>query len=175
METLRAANDLCACMSARSGAGFATQMLYELHEQRSLEMHREVLEMCRDALGGVHPLTLTAMNNMGNALHTVGMRLVAEETPEDPPEGRAAAGQAALKESSALLRESLERSKEVLGATHIDTLVTASNMAALLQHQGELDEAAALVREAIEGVSEAKKAMGDAHPHARELLEELEC
>ena len=90
-------------------------------------------------------------------------------------------GADAMAEGLALLREALEGSREVLGPTHLNTLITSANLGALLRDHtevaSELKEAEALVQAAIDGLQVASSNGREAHPHVqyvRRGLEELD-
>ena len=138
-------------------------LLYETGEYESATpLYRKALSIGRSKLGDRHPVTLTSMNNLGNLLHTVGMKQI---DTFGAPSLAVAPGEDALREATELLREALEKSREILGGGHLNTLISTSNLGALLRNRGELDEAAALIRDAVEGVATAGRRIGGRHPH----------
>ena len=75
-------------------------------------------------LGGTHPDTLTARNNLATAYQDAGR----------------------LEEAIALLERTLTDAEHVLGGTHPDTLGSRNNLATAYQDAGRLDEAEDLIR-----------------------------
>ena len=58
-------------------------------------------------------------------------------------------------------RETFERSQEVLGASHLDALLYANNLAIMLADQGRLPEAEELLRTTLDGL---RSTGGEKHP-----------
>ena len=57
------------------------------------------------------------------------------------------------------------------------TLITRSNLGALLRNMGELDEAASCIREAVKGATEVGRTRGELDPqmaHLREGFDQLD-
>ena len=107
----------------------------------------------------VPPLSPCAhAKQLGNLLHTVGLRRMNEPSPDAGPSD--APGADELQEAAALLRESLERSRGVLGDRNLNTHITRSNLGAVLRNLGALDEAASCIREAVEGVAAVGRTRG---------------
>ena len=75
-------------------------------------------------LGGTHPDTLTARNNLATAYQDARR----------------------LEEAIALLERTLTDAEHVLGGTHPDTLGSRNNLATAYQDAGRLDEAEDLIR-----------------------------
>ena len=155
------------CLKAYNALG---SLLYQRREtEAAISIYREAFTTGLTALGDRHPIVLTSMNNLGNALHTRGLQQM--ETfgaPADSP------GKVELDEAAQLLRDALERSRDVLGAQHMDTLISSSNLGVLLRNRGDrLDEAKDLIRVAVEGVAEARTVLGDTHPHVSHMQEGL--
>lgn len=72
----------------------------------------------------------------------------------------------------------MELSTQSLGAGHVDTLISRSNLGACLRTLGQESEAKALIRGAVEGINEIRKGLGDGHPHALALdsgMDQLEA
>ena len=73
-----------------------------------------------------------------------------------------------LSEAETLQRETLERLKKTLGASHPDTQVCEANLAIVLRAQGRAEEAEALQLKVITGLGEA---LGNDHPSVTALRE----
>ena len=98
-------------------------------------------------------------SNLGNLLHTRGYR---RKTQAD------------LQEAYPLLHEAVQMSVEALGAEHIQTLISRSNLGACLRTMGREEEASSLIRAAVEGIAEYRKQLGDANPDSALLHSGME-
>lgn len=157
-STLRAMNALASCCCERGDF------------ERAEPLYRQALTLGRGALGDSHPVTLTAMNNLGNFLHALALQRGQEHNGDKLAD---APGSEAMEEAASLLRESLERSRRLLGARSLNTLITGSNFGACLRSMGKLDEAAVLIREAVEGVAEVAHGREEREPDMEYVHEGL--
>ena len=70
--------------------------------------------------------------------------------------------QGQYEEAAAMMRQTWDVQRRVLGAEHPGTLTTASNLAYALYRQGQLDEAAAMARQALDV---QRRVLGAKHPN----------
>jgi hypothetical protein len=113
------------------------------------------------------------MNLLGNLLHARGLtqpRFIAGRGPNKARERE-------LNEGAQLLRESLDASRAVHGAQHLETLISASNLGSALRSLGGErndramgDEASALIKEAVEGIADAWAGDLERQPRARAMV-----
>lgn len=123
----------------RSLMGQAIQLRYDGEMEASLAMHREVVARRTDLLGPDHPATLSAHNNLGVILQTMGMFDAARTAYSTAAEGRL----------------------EVLGQDHEDTLEAQANLGGLERAAGNVDASESL----LQGVYErALESLGETHP-----------
>ena len=94
-----------------------------------------------------------------------------------PGRGPNKAREQELAEGAALLRQSLEASQAAHGTTHLDSLISASNLGSALRSlggeradQAVRDEASALIKEAVEGIADAFAGEMERRPRARDAL-----
>ncbi|PVF91851.1 hypothetical protein CPB86DRAFT_802509 [Serendipita vermifera] len=113
-------------LSIRGRLGSALARCGEWKEAEEVE--REVLELCKESLGPLHPDTIAAMNNLASTLHVRGQLEGAEQ----------------------MKREALELREEILGSRHPDTIATMHNLASTLVDRGQLEEAEKIQQEVLE-------------------------
>jgi tetratricopeptide (TPR) repeat protein len=154
--------------------------LYEPYEQRQADLdaalahYRKALALCEEALGQRHPLTLTTMNNLGNILHSRSLAQPKFVAGRGPNQQRAAQ----LEESATLLRTALEQSRHLLGHSHLETLISSSNLGSCLRSmddEQQRDEASQLIQHAVEGIANAWADAGRSQAHSAALRQGLEA
>jgi tetratricopeptide (TPR) repeat protein len=118
-----------------------------LHD-RAEAIVRRVLEVRIETLGEAHPLSLDAMNRLGNILFAAGR--YDELEPID--------------------RRTLQIRRRVLGPDHPDTLRSLNGLGATLFTAGRYAEAAELFEEALAG---QRRQLGDSHPDTLALESNL--
>ena len=121
----------------------------------SLDLHKELLESCRQAFGQLDPHTLACVSSLGRVMEELGRLDEAEHLQRDVVEVSKASlgsnhpetlrfsnnlacllhGRGRLIEARQLHAEVLKFRKEGLGNKHLDSLVSANNLACLLQEQ----------------------------------------
>lgn len=84
-----------------------------------------------------------------------------------------APGAEAMRESAALLRESLEKSVSTLGERHLDVAITRLNLGTLLRNKGELDEAKKLTGLAVAGIENASRTRAAHDPQLAQINDGL--
>ena len=97
--------------------------------EQSNELYQSLVSARREKHGNRHPLTLHAIGALSK-VHTKRGEYHAAES---------------------LAREATATSRELLGSLHPDSLRQLNNLAAVLMHQGKLDEATTATLETIEG------------------------
>ncbi|KAG8737943.1 hypothetical protein FRC10_007523, partial [Ceratobasidium sp. 414] len=105
-------------------------------EEERLWTH--VVEARKQALGGLHPNTLTSMDKLASTYQNQGR----------------------WDEAEALLEQVLDARKQVLGKLHPDTLTSMNNLASTYQDQGQWNKAEALQ---IRVTGARKQALGELH------------
>jgi hypothetical protein len=66
-----------------------------------------------------------------------------------------------LSDAAAMQRDTLEKSRRILGEEHLDTIWAMSPLAIILRHQGKLSDAAAVQRDVLE---KRQRILGEEHP-----------
>ncbi|KAK1240245.1 hypothetical protein MKX08_007687 [Trichoderma sp. CBMAI-0020] len=155
-----------------------TDLLYKVaHSTSLLGKHRDaeslyhrLLELRTKISCAEHPNTLTAMNNLADALYSqkkyseavVILRHVLEQRTkllgvEHPNTllsmnnlASALHGQGKYNEAKKILQQVLELQTKVLGAGNLTTLISTSNLAQLCRSEGNYNEAEAIHRQALE-------------------------
>ncbi|KAG8744012.1 hypothetical protein FRC10_010991 [Ceratobasidium sp. 414] len=100
---------------------------------------RHVVDARKQALGELHPDTLTSMNNLASTYSNQGR----------------------WNEAEALQMQVLHARKQTLGELHSDTLTSMNNLALTYQNQGRWNDAEALQ---VQVLDEKKQTLGELHP-----------
>ena len=119
------------------------------HLDEAENMYRSLVESFASSMGKDHPNTLSLMSNFASFL-------VAER-------GR-------YEEGLALLDETLDMRRQVLGEEHPMTLATIDKKAQILRRLGRLEEAEQLIRELLET---QKRVFGEDHPETVDSVNSL--
>ncbi len=121
--------------------GWATWCLLDLSDSfaRAIESGEHVVADRERVLGGTHPVTLTARNDLATAYQDAGR----------------------LEEAIPLLERTLSDAEHVLGGTHPETLGARNDLATAYQDAGRLEEAIALLERTL---SDAERVLGGTHP-----------
>ncbi len=115
------------------------------------DIFRRAIALC-ERHEGKTPNYASLLNNLGTLLHQRGVVLGHRES---------------LRESMDVIHQGLMLNKVLLGPRHTTTLDNTTNLAAMLQTTGELEEAEILYREAIPILRSIR---GDRHPQILVLL-----
>lgn len=105
----------------------------------ALPLQQEALEIRQRELGVNDPLTLHAMNRMGDLYYSMGD----------------------LEEARRYYQLALEGSRKHLGQDHYETLQSLTNVGEILHASGQLEEALAVVQEALDS---HRRVLGNEHP-----------
>ncbi len=135
---------------ARQTLATAAELAFALWQQGQMEeaeqRFRSTLETCRRVLGNDDRQTVGLIFQLASFL---GDR--AARNPGHPD---------GFLETEALLEEALESNRKVLGDTHADTLETIQLLGMTRMMRGDLDEAARLMSEALDGM---RQTLGPSH------------
>ena len=93
------------------------------------ELLKKALDSLKNKVGGKHPASLIAMNNLAIAYNVTGKRQEAEE----------------------LWKDTIGIQRRVLGDDHPDTLITKATLGGVYMFQGRSDEAEKLLLETLKG------------------------
>jgi len=139
----------------------------------SLALYREALTGAQRTLGASHPLTLTSMNNLGNLHHARALLMPKFIVGRGANKER----EKELQTGSALLRQALEASRTVRGSSHLETLISTSNLGSALRTLGKeqsdatiSEEARVLIKDAVEGIADAWVADLERMPRVKDDL-----
>ncbi|KAJ6535373.1 hypothetical protein DFH09DRAFT_1404452 [Mycena vulgaris] len=116
--------------------------------KKAAQLHVIVVERRRRILGGEHPDTLSAMNNLANTYSELGQSQEAEQ----------------------LQVEVLKQQRKMLGEEHPDTLTATNNLATTYSQLGRSQEAEDLRVEVLE---KWRQILGEEHPHTLSAMSNL--
>ncbi|WP_146763045.1 tetratricopeptide repeat protein, partial [Micromonospora noduli] len=105
----------------------------------AITQFEQVLADRRRVLGDDHPNTLTSVNNLASAYHSVGR----------------------VEEATTLFEQVLAERRRVLGDDHPSTLGSVNNLAGAYRSVGRVEEATTLFEQVL---AERRRVLGDDHP-----------
>ncbi|MEU0244953.1 tetratricopeptide repeat protein [Streptomyces sp. NPDC006235] len=117
----------------------ANRLHRQSHTARTIPLLEATLAQREEALGEIHPDTLTSRNNLATAYQVVGD----------------------LGRAIPLYEVTLAQSEQVLGDTHPDTLTSRNNLAYAYQAVGDLGRAIPLHEVTL---AQSEQVLGDTHP-----------